>query len=165
MGSSVIMVMSSPVSIASVYIAKFIVVSILILFAQALFVGLYWVAGTMLLSIPGSLPLEVLGWTVRGWYASLSIIALQLGFSIRIRSFATPIGISLCAVFLGLGMYVANLGYLFPFSLLTIGMSVLSQEGLSSVQNMMFLIMTMFFIILFSTMSIRRLKHRDIVSS
>lgn len=158
------MVLTSPVSITSVFVAKLIVVSILILFAQTLFMALYWIAGT-LFSIPGPFPIETIGWTMRGWYAALSISALQLGLSLQIRSFATPIGISLFAVFIGLGMYIVKQGLFFPFSLLTIGMSVLSQDKLTDTQNMLFWIMNMVFIIVFSSMSIRRLKYKDIVAS
>ncbi|GIP26264.1 multidrug ABC transporter permease [Paenibacillus sp. J23TS9] len=158
------MIMTSPVSVASMYLAKWIVVSILILFAQVLFMGLYWLAGT-LFSLPGSIPSETIGWTIRGWYASMSISALQLGLSLRIRSFATPIGISLCAVFIGLGMYIAKLGIFFPFSLLNIGMSVMSQDKLTDLQNFLFWMINLAFIIIFASMSIRRLKNKDIVSS
>ncbi|MDQ0300378.1 hypothetical protein J2S78_002825 [Salibacterium salarium] len=158
------MTMSSPVSVASVYLAKLIVVSILILFVQALFMGLYWIAGT-LLSLTGPFPVETIGWTLRGWYASLSIIALQLGLSLRIRSFATPIGISLCGVFVGLAMYIAKLGIFFPFSLLTIGMGVLSQDKLTHAQNIQFWVINMVFVIIFASLSIRRLKSKDVVSS
>lgn len=158
------MILASPVSVTSVFLAKLIVVSMLILFAQALFMGLYWLAGT-LFSIPGPFPVETIGWTLRGWYATISISALQLGLSLRIRSFATPIGISLCAVFIGLGMYITKLGMFFPFSLLTIGMSVLNQDKLSDIQSILFWSVNTIFIIIFSTMSIRRLKNKDIVSS
>jgi lantibiotic transport system permease protein len=158
------MVMTSPVSAASVFIAKLFVVSILILFAQALFMGLYLIAG-ILFSLPGPFPIETLGWIIRGWYASLSIIAFQLCLSLRIRSFATPIGISLLAVFIGLGMYIAKLGLLFPFSLLTIGMSVLSQDKLTGLQNIQFWAMNMAFVVIFASIFIHRLKNKDIVSS
>lgn len=158
------MVMTSPVSVASVFIAKLFVVSILILFAQALFMVLYLIAG-ILFSLPGPFPIETLGWIIRGWYASLSIIAFQLCLSLRIRSFATPIGISLLAVFIGLGMYIAKLGLLFPFSLLTIGMSVLSQDKLTGLQNIQFWAMNMAFVVIFASIFIHRLKNKDIVSS
>ncbi|MEH7456406.1 ABC transporter permease [Bacillus sp. JJ1127] len=158
------MIMTSPVSVVSVFLAKLIVVSVLILFAQGLFMGLYWLIGN-LFSLPGPFPLETIGWTIRGWYASLSIGALQLGLSLRIRSFATPIGISLCGVFIGLGMYIAKVGIFFPFSLLNIGMSVMSQDKLTDIQNFLFWVINMVFIIIFASMSIRRLKNKDIVSS
>jgi hypothetical protein len=91
--------------------------------------------------------------------------ALQLGLSLRTRSFATPIGISLCAVFIGLGMYTAKLGIFFPFSLLTIGMSVLNQDKLTYVQNILFWVVNMVLIIIFASMSIHRFKNKDMVSS
>jgi Uncharacterized protein conserved in bacteria len=158
------MILASPVSVGNIFLAKLIVVSILILFAQVLFMGLYLLAGT-LFPIHEPFPIETIEWALRGWYASLSISALQLGLSLRFRSFATPIGISLCAVLIGLGMYIAKLGLFFPFSLLTIGMSVLSQDKLTDIQNILFWVMNMVFIITFVSMSIRRLKKKDIVSS
>lgn len=158
------MILSSPVSVANVFFSKLIVVSMLILFAQMLFIGLYWLAGTIF-SLPGQFPIETIGWSIRGWYASLSISALQLGLSLRIRSFATPIGISLCAIFIGLGLYTVKLGLFFPFSLLIVGMSVLSQENLTIIQHILFWIVNMAFIIIFATMSIQRLKNKNIVSS
>lgn len=158
------MVLTSPVSVASIVLAKLIVLSMLILFAQALFMTFYWVAGN-LFSLPGPFPVETIGWAIRGWFASLSISALQLGLSMRIRSFATPIGISLCAVFIGLGMYIVKLGLFFPFSLLTIGMSVLNQDQLTGTQNILFWVVNIVFILIFASMPIRRLKKNDIASS
>lgn len=158
------MIMASPISAAQLYFAKLVVVSMLILLGQALFMGLYWLTGT-LFSIPGSLPVETMGWSLRGWYASVSITALQLGLSQRIRSFAMPIGISLCAVFIGLGLYVLNMGLYFPFSLLTIGMSVLSQDKLTGIEHMLFWLINLTFIVIFAAISIHHLKHRDIISA
>lgn len=158
------MVLTSPVSVASIVLAKWMVVSLLILFAQTLFMLFYWLAGT-LFSLPGPFPVETIGWAIRGWYASLSISALQLGLSMRIRSFATPIGVSLCAVFIGLGMYIVKLGLFFPFSLLTIGMSVLSQDQLTDTQNILFWVVNIVFILIFASMPIRRLKKNDSMSS
>lgn len=155
------MILASPLPIISLFIAKLIIVGILILSAQTLFMVMYWSAG-QLFSIPGPFPMETVIWSLRGWIASISIAALQLGLSIRIRSFATPIGLALCAVFLGLGMYVLKIGMLFPFSLLTIGMSVLSQQDLTHTENLAFLLMNGIFIILFAVWSIHRLKHKDI---
>ncbi|AXO92660.1 multidrug ABC transporter permease [Bacillus anthracis] len=158
------MIMTSTISVANVFLAKLIIISILILFAQCLFIGLYWLIGT-LFSLPGLFPLETIEWTIRGWYASISISALQLGLSLRIPSFAIPIGISLCGVFIGLGMYIGKFGMLFPFSLLNIGMSVMSQDKLTTVQNFLFWMINMAFVIIFALRSIKRLKNRDIISS
>jgi len=158
------MILTSPVSVGSIFLAKLIVVSILILFAEVLFMLLYFIAGTFF-PIDEPFPIETIHWAFRGWYASLSIIALQLGLSLKFRSFATPIGLSLSAVFVGLGMYIAKLGLFFPFSLLTIGMSVLNQDKLSVTDNMLFWVMSMVFFVIFVLISIRRLKKIDLASS
>lgn len=158
------MLMTSPVPVSNVFIAKLVVVSILILFVQMLFIGLYLLAGT-LFSISEPFPVETISMTIRGWFASLSIISLQLALSLRIRSFAIPIGISLCAVFIGLGLYIAKLGLFFPYSLLTFGMSVLDQVEMTGIQNILFWVMNMTFIVIFASMSINQLKNKDIKSS
>lgn len=158
------MVLSSPMSVTSFFMAKLVIVGVLILAAQGFFMFMYWAAGK-LFAIPDDFPMETIVWSLRGWFASLSIAALQLGLSIRIRSFATPIGIGLCAVFFGLGMYVLKIGMLFPHSLLTIGMGVLSQTGLTRTQNILFMLMNIAFILIFAFWSIHRLKTKDIVSS
>ncbi|WP_341347176.1 ABC transporter permease [Paenibacillus sp. FSL H3-0469] len=155
------MILAAPVSVTGIFIAKLVIAGVLIAGAQALFLLLYWAAGQML-SMTGTFPLDIILWTFRGWVASLSIAALQLGLSIRIRSFATPVGISLCAVFVGLGLYVLKLGLLFPHSLLTIGMGVLTQRGLTPIENLLFFLMNGVYLIVLSIWSIRRLKYKDI---
>ncbi|MNI60546.1 ABC-2 family transporter protein [compost metagenome] len=155
------MILAAPVPITSIFMAKLAIVGILIAGAQVFFLILYWTAGQML-SIMEPFPTEIILWTFRGWVASITIAALQLGLSIRIRSFATPIGISLCAVFIGLGLYVLKLGLLFPYSLLTIGMGVLTQRGLTPAENLLFFTMNGMYIVLLSVWSIRRLRYRDV---
>lgn len=152
------LLLAAPVSVTSLFIAKLVIVGVLIAGAQTLFLLMYWAAGQML-SMTGDFPRDIIMWTFRGWVASLSIAALQLGLSIRIRSFATPIGISLCAVFAGLGLYVLKLGLLFPHSLLTIGMGVLTQRGLTPMENLLFFLMSAGYLVLLSAWSIRRMKY------
>lgn len=158
------LILASPVSVSSVFMSKLIIVSLLIFIVQTLFMVMYWSAG-QLLSISGAFPTETIVWGFRGWLSSVAIAALQLGFSIRIRSFAAPIGISLCAVFLGLGMYVVKIGMLFPYSLLTIGMSVLSQREWTPADYLSFFFMNVMFIVLFAAWSVHRLKHKDMALS
>ncbi|WP_232698533.1 ABC transporter permease [Brevibacillus daliensis] len=157
-------VMTAPVSVASLFLAKLAVVSVLIFIVQVFFIILYFVAG-QLLGLSSTFPIEAFGWSLRGWIASISIAAMQLGLSIRIRSFAAPIGISLSAVFLGLGMYVTNMGMFFPYSLLTIGIGALSQESLTGVENSLFLIMNLIFISAFSSFAIYRLQKNDVIQT
>jgi lantibiotic transport system permease protein len=154
------MVLAAPVSAANVFGAKLAVVGLLILFAQAFFMLLYGLAG--LAFTLGSFPGETLGWALRGWYASLPIAAFQLLLSMRIRSFAAPVGLGLCAVLAGLGFYVAKLGLFFPFSLLAIGMSSLNQEPLSGGENFLFWLMATGFTLLFTSLTVHRMKNKDV---
>lgn len=81
------------------------------------------------------------------------------------RSFALPIGIGLCASFLGLAFYVIDLGMFFPHTLLTIGMGVISQSGFSSLfEHLIFLSMNLFYIIVIMLLAILWLKKRDVKS-
>lgn len=114
--------------------------------------------------ITSALPEELPGWLMRGWIAALAISALQLAISARIRSFAAPIGIGLCATFLGLGLYVAQWGLFFPHSLLTMGMGVLSQTSLPSGQMGLFLCMNMLYIVVTSAWAIFWMSRRDVAA-
>lgn len=156
-------VMTAPLSSAHVFIAKLVIVAWLVFVVQLFFTLLYYGAGRWL-GLQAQMPFEIFRWVMLGWFASLSICAVQLSLSMRIKSFAVPIGISICAVFIGLGLYVANLGVLFPYSLLTIGMGVLSQESLSPNSFSAFLVMNVLFIVIFSTLSIRWLSRTDVTA-
>lgn len=155
--------MTAPISPWCVFLSKLFIVGVLILAVQIFFLTLYLCAGR-LVGLPQQFPAETFGWIFRGWVSSVTVSAVQLGLSIRIRSFAVPIGISICAVFIGLGMYVAKVGMLFPYSLLTIGMGVLSQESLTSIEKTLFYMMNIIFIILVCVISIRHLKKADVTA-
>lgn len=158
------MIMTSPVSVASIFLSKLLVVGVLLIFVQGSFFLLYLLGGK-LIGLTSALPNELFKWLIHGWVASLTISALQLALSMRFRSFAVPIGVGLCATFFGLGMYVMDLGMFFPNSLLTIGMGVLSQSGFSSQSDyLLFLIMNLLYIIVISLVAIRWMRKKDVVA-
>lgn len=157
------MIMTSPVSAAGIFLAKWIVVGVMLAFVQIFFFILYFLGGK-LAGLTSSLPEELTGWFFRGWIAALTISTVQLALSMRIRSFALPVGIGLCSVFLDLGMYVANLGMFFPHSLLAIGMGVLSQTGLTSGENVLFIIMNLLYSVAVSTGAIHGMTKSDAVA-
>ena len=157
------MIMTAPVSATSTFLAKLIVVGVMLIFIQVFFFILYFLGGK-LAGIASDLPGELTGWLLRGWIAALTISALQLALSMGIRSFATPIGIGLSAVFIGLGMYVTHLGLFFPHSLLTTGMGVLSQTSLTSRESLLFIIMNLLYIVVISTGAIHRMRKSDVAA-
>lgn len=156
-------ILTSPTSIASIFISKLLVTGVLLLFVQGFFFLLYYIAG-LIIGLTTNLPKEIFGWLIRGWIAGITICALQLTLSMRIRSFAIPIGIGLVATFFGLALYVIDLGMFFPHSLLTIGMGVLSQIGFSSVfQHLLFVIINLTYSIIFGFYAIKWMKKNDVV--
>lgn len=158
------LIMTAPVSVAAIFLSKWVVVGILLLLVQGIFGGLY-VLGGIWLGFNSMPPGELLGWLLRGWIAALAISTLQLALSMRIRSFAVPVGLGLCATFLGLGMYVLDLGQFFPHSLLSIGMGVLSQTSLSTwSQELGFLLVSLLYITIISTAAIRRMRKSDVIT-
>ncbi|MEQ6048515.1 ABC transporter permease [Lysinibacillus capsici] len=158
------MMMTAPVSVASIFLSKMLVVGIQLIFIQSLFFLLYLLGGK-LLGLTSALPSELFEWFTQGLIASLTISALQLSLSMRFRSFAVPIGIGLCFTFLGLGMYVLDLGMFFPYSLLTMGMGVLSQSGFSSRSDyVLFLISNLLYIIVISLLAIHWMRKKDVVA-
>lgn len=152
--------LTAPIALSRIYLSKWAVLAWHMLLVQSVFFLLYLCAGK-LLSLSTPLPKEILGWMTRGWIASITIGAIHLWLSMRIRSFAVPVGISLCGVLIGLGMVVNDWGLYFPYSLLTIGMGVLSQEGLTTAELLGFLTSNLLYTILFSTLALRRLKHPE----
>ena len=157
------MILAAPVPAAGIFLAKWIVVGVLLILVQAFFVLLYFIGGKTL-GLDAGLPQELPGWLLRGWTAGLTISSVQLALSMRIRSFAVPVGMGLCAIFIGLGMYVARLGLFFPHSLLTMGMGVLSQTGLSTEENPVFWLMNILYIGVINTGAIWRMRKHDRVA-
>jgi len=158
------MIMTAPVSATSIFLSKLIVVGVLLIFIQGLLFLLYFFSGK-LLGLTSALPRELPGWLLRGWISALTISTLQLALSMCIRSFAVPIGMGLCATFLGLGMYVMHLGLFFPHSLLTTGMGVLSQTSLSSQgDHLLFFIMNLLYIVVISVVAIHWMRKSDVVA-
>lgn len=157
------MIMSAPVSKSSIFLSKLIVVSILLLFVQGLFCLLYLVGG-YLNGFRTAPPKELLQWILQGWLAAMTISALQLALSMRIRSFAAPIGIGLCGVFVGLFLYVTHLGLLFPHSLLTMGMGVLSQTSLSMLEQIGFVVINVVYMVIIVINSLHRMRKIDVIA-
>ncbi len=152
--------LTAPIAVSRTYLSKLAVLAWHMLLVQVVFFFLYLCAGK-LLSLSAPPTKEILGWMVRGWIASITLGTIHLWLSMRIRSFAVPVGIGLCGVLVGLGMVVKDWGLFFPYSLLTVGMGVLSQEGLTPTELLWFLAANLLYAILFSALALHRLKRPE----
>ena len=128
---------------------------------------LCWTGVLFLLSgryagLAGAPPAELPRWILLGSCAGVSISAIQLYLSMRIKSFAIPVGVALAGGIAGL--IVANYGYglCCPYSLLAIGMDANGRGLLKMADLMPYLLCCFAYAALFFLLSVRSLKKRDI---
>ena len=89
--------------------------------------------------------------------------AVQLYLSMRIRSFAVPVGMAVCLSIAGLGCHILGFSSMFPYSQIILGLS--SQDETLPVDSMVSLVlMVIVYIVLFILLAAHRLKKADVVA-
>lgn len=158
-------IMTLPINLKNIFLSKLAVISILTAITQIVFVIFYIVAGNMFV-FPDSIPKELTGWIVKGWIISISIASIQLYISIKIRSFATPIGISLCLSLFGMGLLIAkpSIGIFFPYSMLGSAMGIIKQSALSINDTVVSICVAFITTIILSEIANRNFKKNDVIS-
>ncbi|UDN62567.1 ABC transporter permease [Clostridioides sp. ES-W-0016-02] len=158
-------VMTLPINLKNIFLSKLIVISILTAITKIAFVIFYIVAGNMI-GFSQSVPNELTGWIVKGWIISISIASIQLYLSIKIRSFATPIGISLCLSLFGMGLLIAqpSIGIFFPYSMLGSAMGIIKQSALNVNDTIVTICVAFATTIIFSEIAKRNFRKNDVIS-
>ena len=152
-------VLTSPVSIKSIYFSKFLTVIKMLFFTQ-IFVGILFYISGKLTGFTTQFPKEMFLWLFLGLCASAAIASIQLAFSLIIKSFAAPIGISLLCGFIGMAIRAKGFGLYFPYSLFSIGMCSNNPEGNLECSAISFMASCILFVIIFSGVSILKMKKR-----
>lgn len=155
-------VMSAPVSVSSIYFSKFFCDIAASLLSQFSILVLFIISGK-LAGISSPLPPDIFSWFVFGSLGSLCVCAVQLFFSLIIRSFAIPVAIALLGGIAGLLMTSQGVGLLCPYSLLCLGMR--ANNPLRELPTIPFLLSCLGFITLFSFLSVRYLKKHDVTTA
>ena len=88
--------MTTPLSRPTVFIAKLAVLAKSILIAQALLMIFVLIVGKFIFHFTQPVPINMVWWLFMGWFSALSVGAVQLYLSMRIRSFAVPVGLAVC---------------------------------------------------------------------
>lgn len=155
--------MTTPVPRSTIFTAKLVVLAKSIFTAQVLLMIFVITVGKLIYHFSQPIPVNMLWWLFMGWFAALGVAAVQLYLSMRIRSFAVPVGLAVCLCIAGLACYITGLGSMFPYSQLILGLS--SQDETLPIDSLTTLIpMVIFYIILFIILASRRLKKIDIVA-
>lgn len=155
--------MTTPIPHIFIFMAKLVILARAILITQILLMIFMIFIGKELFRFTQPIPLEILWWLFMGWFSAISVAAVQLYLSMRIRSFAVPIGIAVCLCIVGLLFYITGMGSMFPYSQIIIGLS--SQAKAIPVDSLFSLIpMVLIYIILFTMLAVGQLKKIDIVA-
>lgn len=115
------LLLTMPVKKKYIFFSKLITIYKIVLITQLLVGILFYICGK-LSGFTEPMPSSFILLLLLGSIGSLPSIALQLTLSLRIRSFAVPVGISMIAGILGLAFRAKGLGIFFPYSLFSIGM-------------------------------------------
>lgn len=150
--------LAEPVKLGTLYAAKFLSI-IKILIATQLLVGILFFISGKVVGLTSTVPKEVFVWLLYGILSGSVIIALQLGISLKIKSFALPIAVALVGGIAGLVARANGMGLIFPYALFPIGMCANSPDTGLECGMGIFLISCLVFMVIFSFMGIRILKR------
>ena len=154
--------MTVPVPRRDIYWGKFAAVAVFSLLAQILFLALYFCAGRIFRFSDPFPASDAARWFFCAWLGSLAVAAMQLLFSMVIRSFAVPIGLELLFCILGFGLAAKGKWQFSPNSLLIAGLGSVNQDALGAVDMGTFVLICFLFIFLFCLLSLFFLRKRDI---
>lgn len=155
--------MTTPVSRSTIFIAKLVVLAKSILAAQVLLMVFIIIVGKVVFRFEQPLPINMLWWLFMGWFSALSVGAVQLYLSMRIRSFAVPVGLAVCLSIGGLAFHIAGFSEMFPYSQIILGLS--SQDEMLPIDSITTLVpMVLVYTVLFVILATHHLKKADVVA-
>ena len=155
------MIMTAPVPVSCLFFAKLAVILAITLLTQIWMGALYLICGK-LVGLPGFCPPEIILWLLRGLLGAVPICSLQLLLSMKIRSFSVPIGIALIGSVTGMLIINNDMGLIWPYSLMLLGMNSNKTEDSLAGGLLPFLVSAAAFSLIFCGLSIWFLKHRDV---
>lgn len=155
--------MTTPVARSTIFIAKLVVLAKSILVAQVLLMVFIIIVGKVVFRFEQPIPINMLWWLFMGWFSALSVGAVQLYLSMRIRSFAVPVGLAVCLSIGGLAFHLAGLSEMFPYSQIILGLS--SQDEVLPIDSITTLVpMVLVYTVLFVILAAKHLKKADVVA-
>ena len=153
--------LTAPVPVRDLYTAKLILAAVVSLLAQAC-IGVLFLLSGKIVGISNPVPPELPGWLLCGALGGVSVCAVQLFFSLVIRAFAPPVAFSLAGGILGLMFTAQGWGYVFPYSLLCLGMRANNPQ--MELDLLPFVLSALVYIVIFALLSLGYFKRRDIAA-
>lgn len=158
--------MTFPLPASKLLAGKLFLLGALALAVQIFLILLYWLVGRYGFGFTTDFPLaEAMERLFFGWLSALAVTAMQFYLSMRIRSFALPIGMSLGFSIIGLMCYSLGISLLFPNSILILGFNSNFRELFSLIRAIGMIGASFFYVALFLFLAIAYLRKRDISAS
>ncbi|MBD5506912.1 MAG: ABC transporter permease subunit [Lachnospiraceae bacterium] len=151
--------LTAPVPLGALYLGKLFHAAIMIIAGNTWIFLLYFLCGK-LCKLEGGLPKEAMSWFLGGILGGMAVCCVQLFLSLLIRSFAVPIGIGLAGGIGGLMITNKGLGLFYPYSLYSMGMR--ANNPYRELEVGTFVSGCIVYIILFSLLSLWRLRRREL---
>ena len=127
-----------------------------------MWIGALFVLSGKLAGISGPLHPELPEWLLCGAVGNVTVCAVQLYFSLRIRVFAPPVAFGLVGGIAGLMATAQDFGYAFPYSLPCIGMRANNPE--MELNFIPFLLSACAYTAVFTLLSVRYLRRHDVAA-
>ena len=140
---------------------KLIWAAVISLLSQA-WIGVLFVLSGKIVGLTGPIPPELAGWLLCGALGGMSVCAVQLYVSLRIRAFAPSVAFGLVGGIAGLIVTAQGFGYAFPYSLLCIGMRANNPE--MELELLPFLLSAAIYTAVFTGLSVRHLRRHDVAA-
>lgn len=154
-------VLTMPVKRSSVFLAKLISASFMILISEIWIGTLFVISGTVVgLTVPPYA--DIITWCLLGTLGGIVMVSIQLILSIYIKSFALPIAIAFGGGLSGLLFLAKNLGHIWPYSLMAYGMNSNAPQKIIESGYSTFIIICIIYIAVFTTIGSVMISKRDI---
>lgn len=150
--------LTAPVPVEDLYLAKLVWAAVMSILAQV-WIGALFVLSGKIVGLTSPIPPQLPGWLLCGAIGGISVCAVQLYFSLVIRAFAPPVAFGLAGGIVGLMATAQGLGYVFPYSLLCVGMR--ANNPRMELDCAPFLLSTGIYTVVFTSLAIRRLRRHD----
>ena len=155
-------IMAAPVHPLALFAAKFVVVGKLALLTHAFVFVLYAFCGKVFARLPGTPPLVLALFLLRGALGALAVIAAQLVLAMVIRSFAVPIFLGLLGGILGIFAGSKGFSLLWPYALMQAGMNANRSTDMLAGQYALFFFSCVLWLAAMFALAYLLLQKRDV---
>lgn len=145
--------LTMPVRRPLILLAKLLTVTRMIVFSE-LWIGVLFIVSGKMAGITAAVPYaDLLRWCLFGALGGMVMASIQLLFSLYLKSFALPVGISFAGGISGLLFLAKGLGHIWPYSLMAYGMNSNAPQQMMASGYAAFILICLAYLAIFTALS------------